>query len=91
VKYDLSRIGTLSEIADELGLTYGRSAQLTKIKGFPEHIWMFAQRNRVWDLDAVRAWDRARREVPMLRRKEQVKMMLESLHEELEELEQDNN
>jgi hypothetical protein len=84
MKYDLSRIGTVIEIAAELGLTYGRSAQLTRISGFPEHIWVIGNRNKVWDLDAVKAWHDERRNAPVLRRKEQVKMMLEALHEELE-------
>lgn len=88
MKYELSRIGTISEIAVELGLTYGRSAQLSKIRGFPDPIWVIGNRNKVWELDAVKAWYDERRNAPVLRRKEQVKMMLENLQEELKELEE---
>jgi hypothetical protein len=88
MKYELSRIGTITEIATELGLTYGRAGQLPNIKGFPEHIWTFGIKNRVWDLDAVQRWDMARRNVSETRRKQQIKMMLESLNEELKELEE---
>jgi hypothetical protein len=88
VKYELSRIGTITEIATELGLTYGRAAQLCVLESFPEPIWTFGIKNRVWDLDAVQRWDMARRNVSETRRKQQIKMMLEALNEELKELEE---
>lgn len=88
MKYELSRIGTLTEVARELGLTYGRSAQLIKAKDFPPPIGVFGKLIRVWDLDCVQEWGGKRLSNTQNRRKSQIKIMLESLNDELAELEE---
>lgn len=50
------RLGGLSEVADELGVTPQRIAALRQRPDFPDAVGEIAQ-GPIWDLDVIKAWD----------------------------------
>ena len=87
---DTEKLVGLHEIAEKLGLTYGRVAQFPATTGFPKPVLEIGGKRptKIWNMDDVLNWRRSFTLRSVARRKDELHSIIEALKSELTGLEQ---